>query len=110
MFDLKWSQSETRIAQRAFEQALNRELTTLIQETKKRINHVVSTPDELWQAEHWLMERRREIDTTHDYCYSLLPVVFAKLLRRRVLSDSDLNGLGPEKVDLIRRGLRSTEN
>ena len=109
MFDLKWSQSEKRIARRAFEQALNCELTELIQETKKRINQV-STPDELWEVAHWLTERRREIDTTYDYRYSVLPVVFAKLLRRRVLSDSDLNGLGQEKVDLIRRDLRSTEN
>jgi hypothetical protein len=103
MFDLKWSQSEKRIARRAFEQALDRELTALIQETKKRINQV-STPDELWEVEHWLTERRTEINKTYDYRYSVLPVVFAKLLRRRVLSDSDLNGLDPEKVDLIRRG------
>ena len=103
MFDLKWSQSEKRIARRAFEQALDRELTALIQETKKRVNQV-SAPDELWEVEHWLTERRREIDETYDYRYSVLPVVFAKLLRRRTLSGSDLNGLGPEKVDLIRRG------
>jgi hypothetical protein len=103
MFDLKWSQSEKRIARRAFEQALDRELTALIQETKKRVNQV-STADELWEVEHWLTERRREVDETYDYRYSVLPVVFAKLLRRRTLSDSDLNGLGREKVDLIRRG------
>jgi len=103
MFDLKWSQSEKRIARRAFEQALDRELTVLIQEAKKRVNQV-STPDELWGVEYWLTARRREIDATYDYRYSVLPVVFAKLLHRGTLSDSDLNGLGPQKVDLIRRG------
>jgi hypothetical protein len=103
MFDLKWSQSEKRVARRAFELALHRELTALIQETKERVNQM-STPGELWEVEHWLTERRREIDETYDYRYSVLPVVFAKLLRRRTLSDGDLKGLGPEKVNLIRRG------
>jgi hypothetical protein len=64
----------------------------------------VSTPGELWEVEHWLTELRTEINKTYDYRYSVLSVVFAKLLRRRVLSDSDLNGLGPDKVALIQRG------
>jgi hypothetical protein len=109
MFDLKWSQSEKRIARRVFEQALNRELTALIQEAKERINRVF-TPEELWEVEHWLTERRKEIDMTYDYRYSVLPVVFAKLLHRRVVSNSDLDGLGPEKIDLIRRGFKIYEN
>ena len=103
MFDLNWSRSEKRLARRVFEQALDRELTSLIQESKKRMNQV-STPDELWEMEHWLTEQRKEIDRTYDFHYSVLPVVFAKLLHRRVLSEGDLDGLESEKIDLIRRG------
>jgi len=103
MFDLNWSHSEKRIARNVFEQALDRELTALIQESKKRMIQV-STPDELWEMEQWLTERRKEIDRTYDFRYSVLPVVFARLLCRRVVSEDDLVGLGPEKIDLIRRG------
>jgi hypothetical protein len=101
MFDLRWSQSEKRIARRLFDQALDCELTALIQETKARINQV-STPDQLFKIQDWLTSRRREIGETYDYRYSVLPLVFAKLLHRRLLSEDDLHGLSPEKVQLIR--------
>lgn len=103
MFDLHWSQSEKKIARRAFEQALDCELTALIREAKERVNQV-STPDELWEVEAWLTKRRKEINETYEFRYSVLPLVFAKLMYRRLLSEDDLKGLGPEKVDLIRRG------
>jgi hypothetical protein len=53
--------------------------------------------------ESWLTERRREIDRRYDYRYSILPLVFAQLLRAGRLTEDDLHGLGQEKLDLIRR-------
>lgn len=102
MFDLRWSQFEKKIARRVFDQALDRELTALIQETKTRVNQV-SSPDQLWEIEEWLTNRRREVCETYDYRYSVLPLVFAKLLHRRLLSEDDLTGFDSEKVELIRR-------
>ena len=77
MFDLNWTASEKRIARRAFQTALDRELAALIEESKKRMNQV-STPEELWELEQWLSDRRKDIDETYDFRYSILPVVFAK--------------------------------
>jgi hypothetical protein len=34
----------------------------------------------MWEPERWLAERRREIDRTFDFRYSVLPIVFANLL------------------------------
>jgi hypothetical protein len=46
---------------------------------------------------------RREIDRRYDYRYSVLPLVFAHLLRDGRLTEDDLHGLGQGKLDLIRR-------
>ena len=103
MFDLNWTASEKKIARHAFQTALDRELAALIEESKKRMNQV-STPDELWAVEEWLSDRRKDIDKTYDFRYSILPVVFAKLLHRRTLSEVELAGLSSEKIELIQRG------
>jgi hypothetical protein len=57
----------------------------------------------LWNLEHWLTERRQEIDKRYDYRYSVLPLVFAQLLRDGRLTEDELHGLGQEKLDLTRR-------
>ena len=54
----------------------------------------------------WLTERREDINETYDYRYSVLPMVFAKLIYRKMLSEDELIGLGSEKIEEIRRGLR----
>jgi hypothetical protein len=109
VFDLNWTASEKKIARRAFETALDREFAALIEESKKRMNQV-STPEELWEFEQWLSERRKEIDKTYDFRYSILPVVFANLLHRRTLSDVELAGLSSEKIELIQRGFGINHN
>jgi hypothetical protein len=79
MHELQWSHAEKTVARRAFDLALSKEL------------------------ESWLTERRREIDRRYDYRYSILPLVFAQLLRDGRLTEDDLHGPGQEKLDLIRR-------
>jgi hypothetical protein len=82
---------------------LHRELGALIERTKQRASRI-STAEELWQMEHWLTECREDISATYDYRYSVLPLVFAKLLHKQVLTKNDLAGLSQEKIDLIRHG------
>jgi hypothetical protein len=103
--DLKWSHSEKVIAKRAFESARLRELDGVIRQAKQKANRV-SDPDQLWRLERWLTERREDINETYDFRYSVLPVVFAKLIYRQTLSEDELEGLGSEKIEEIRRGLR----
>jgi hypothetical protein len=105
MFDFKWSHSEKVIARRAFESARLRELDEVIRQAKRKADKI-SDPDQLWRLERWLTERREDINETYDYRYSVLPMVFAKLIYRKMLSEDELIGLGPEKIEEIRRGLR----
>ena len=102
MYELKWSHAEKTVARRAFDLALGKELAALLQEAKGRAARI-EEPSELWDLESWLTERRREIDRRYDYRYSILPLVFAQLLRDGRLTENDLHGLGQEKLDLIRR-------
>jgi len=102
MYEPKWSQSEKTVARRAFHMALDRELENVILEAKSRAAKI-DEPSELWDLESWLTKRRREIDKKYDYRYSVLPLVFAHLLREGRLTEDDLHGLGQEKLDFIRR-------
>ena len=102
MSELKWSHAEKKVPRRAFDLALGNELETLVLEAKDRAAKI-DQPSELWALEGWLTERRREIDRRYDYRYSILPLVFAHLLRDGRLTEDDLHGLGLEKLDLIRR-------
>jgi hypothetical protein len=106
MRDWKWSPAEKIVARRAFDLALNRELETVIREAKDRAERVREASD-LWEMEGWLAERRRLIDRTFDFRYSVLPLVFATLLRERRLSEDDLRGLAQEKLDAIRHMVRT---
>jgi hypothetical protein len=105
MRELHWSPQEKAIARQAFNFALGNELDGTIREAKDRMAKV-KEPSELWELEDWLGERRREIDNRYDYRYSVLPQVFATLIREGRLSLSDLEGIGEDKLDYIRSYLK----
>jgi hypothetical protein len=64
--DLTWSRSEKAIARKAFDAALGRELHEVIQEAKKMASQIKQSSD-LWDLEHYLTQRRKEIDHKYDY-------------------------------------------
>lgn len=97
----KWSQEEKAIAHKAFDKALKYQLDEVMQQTKNRAAGI-QRPAELWDLEAWLSGRRREIDKTFDFRYSVLPYVFAGLLKRGLIKESDLIGLKQEKLEAIR--------
>lgn len=103
--ELNWSPTEKALARRAFDRALEEEIQELIREAKEMAAKVEET-SELWNLEHWLTQRRLDIERKYDYRYSVLPFVFATLLKQGHLSEQDLLGLGVEKLELI-RGLAS---
>jgi hypothetical protein len=107
---MSWSQTEKAVARRAFNLALRRELDAVIQETKDRAGRI-EKPEELWDLERYLTQRRREIDDKYDYRYSVLLLVFARLICEGRLSASDLHGLDEDKLERIRHivnGARQT--
>jgi len=105
MQELNWSISEKAIARKAFNHALNAELQQLVREAQAKAA-AIKEPFELWKLESWLHERRIEIDRKYDYRYSVLPIVLAELLKQGRIAESDLQGLAPEKIELIRGASR----
>src|ERR1700726_113636 len=96
-----WSRSEKIIARKAFDAALGRELHEVIQKAKQMANEIQQSSD-LWDLEHYLTQRRKEIDRKYDYRYSRLTHVFGRLLHEKRLSEEELRGLREEKLNSIR--------
>ena len=96
-----WSRSEKVIARTAFDAALGRELHEVIQEAKKMASQIQQSSD-LWDLEHYLTQRRKEIDRKYDYRYSRLTQVFGRLLYEKRLGEEELGGLREDKLQRIR--------
>ena len=96
-----WSKSEKAIARTAFDAALGRELHEVIQEAKKMASQIQQSSD-LWDLEHYLTQRRKEIDRKYDYRYSQLTHVLGRLLYEKRLSEEELRGLREDKLKPIR--------
>jgi hypothetical protein len=96
-----WSRSEKTIARKAFDAALGREFHEVIQEAKKMASQIQQSSD-LWDLEHHLTQRRKEIDSKYDYRYSQLTQVFGRLLYEKRLREEELRGLREDKLKPIR--------
>ena len=105
MREWMWSPAEKAAARRAFDLALSRELGAVIREAGERAARITEA-SELWELEHWLGDQRRQIDRTFDYRYSVLPLVFASLIRNSRIAEGDLHGLNTDKLDAIRHMAR----
>jgi hypothetical protein len=96
-----WSKSERTIARTALDAALGRELHEVIQEVERMASEIQESSD-LWELEHYLSERRKQIDRKYDYRYSQLTRVLGRLLYENRLSEEDLRGLREDKMKSIR--------
>jgi Photoprotection regulator fluorescence recovery protein len=106
MRDLRWSPKEKAIARRALDRALHRELEAVIQEAR-RMAARIKAPDELWELERHLTQRRKEIDAKYEFKYSvLLLLVLADLVREGCINLDELHGLGEDKLRIIRSHAR----
>lgn len=56
-----WSGAEKAVARKVFEAALKRELQEVMQQTKRMASEI-KEPTEVWDIEHYLTKRRKEID------------------------------------------------
>ena len=62
----------------------------------------IQQSSDLWDLEHYLTERRKEIDCKYDYRYSQLTQVFGRLLYEKRLGEEELGGLRENKLKSIR--------
>jgi len=96
-----WSRPEKTVARKAFDAALGRELHEVIREAKKRASQIQQSSD-LWDLEHYLTQRRKEIDRKYDFRGSRLTDVLGKLLYEKRLREEELRGLREDKLEPIR--------
>jgi photoprotection regulator FRP-like protein len=96
-----WSKSEKAIARTAFDAALKRELQDVMRKTKQMANQI-REPADVWELEHCLTQRRKEIDRKYDYRYSHLTQVFGRLLYETRVSEEELRGFSEDKLKTIR--------
>ena len=73
----------------------------MIQEVKHKASQIKQSSD-LWDLEHYLTERRKEIDRKYDFRSSRLTDVLGRLLFENRLGEDDLRGLREEKMKAIR--------
>jgi len=73
----------------------------VIQQAKKMASQIQQSSD-LWDLEHYLTQRRKEIDRKYDYRYSQLTQVFGRLLYEKRLREEELRGLREDKLKPIR--------
>ena len=100
MIEFKWSPSEKKAARKAFDLALARELRAIRQETEDLLR---KSGDEssIWRLHDYLSGKRREVDQKYDFRYSVLLLVFSRLVSEGWLTVDDLSGIGAEKVEVI---------
>jgi len=95
-----WSRSEKAIARKVFDAALKRELQEVMQEAKQKANQM-KEPGDLW-LERYLTQRRKDIDRKYDFRLSRLTPMLGTLLRERRITETELRGLGEDRVKAIR--------
>ncbi len=102
MREFTWSATEKKAARAAFDLALARELKAARQEAEA-ILHGSSDDRALWRLHDYLSDKRREIDQKYDYRYSVLMLVFPRLVSEGWIKVDELAGIGAEKVDVINK-------
>ena len=101
MREIHWSAKEKAIARRALDRALRQELNATIHEAKQMATRI-KEPDELWELERHLTQRRKEIDAKYEYKYSVVLLVLADLVREGRVSLDELQGLAEDKLRCVR--------
>ncbi len=100
--DVKWSQSEKKIARAAYDDAVAAALARIMTELKRRAE-AAKEPSDMWEIEDYLRDGRRNIDAMFTYSYSKLPDVFAYAIHMGYLREAQLAGLADDKLSIIQR-------
>ncbi|MGH9433827.1 MAG: hypothetical protein ACRD3T_20040 [Terriglobia bacterium] len=102
MDDFNWSKSEKAAARRAFDTAYQRECSAIRAKLKTMIESA-SDSSGIWRIHDYLSEQRDQTDKKYDYRYSVLILVFARLLNEGWVVEGDLLGIGEDKIERIKQ-------
>ena len=101
MMEQSWSKKEKAIARRAFEGAYEKECKDLIRQIQMRASEA-KEPSNIWRLHDFLTKRIKEIENKYDYRYSMLNLVFARLMQEGWLTVDEIEGLSEDKISKIR--------
>lgn len=101
MNEITWTPAEKKAARRAFDAAYERECRAIAEKLRRMIEDE-SDPRSIWRIHDYLSEQRRETDEKYDYRYSVLILVFSRLLKEGWLTEADLSDLHEDKIERIR--------
>jgi hypothetical protein len=96
-----WTRSEKTMARAVFDGALKRELLEVMQEAKQKVNQI-KEPSDMWELEHYLTLRRKDIDRRYDSRSSRLTHVLGRLLSERRINEQELRGIREDRMKTIR--------
>jgi len=103
MEHMTWSNTEKKIARRAFDTALSREEAALLADFKTRAA-AAATLDDMWAVLTYLKEQDVYMSRKYEFRYSVLISLFVLLRFEGWLEEADLAGLRDDKLTLIRDG------
>jgi Photoprotection regulator fluorescence recovery protein len=98
--EIEWSETEQKVARRAFDRAYENEINTLVRVVREQTQAMSSSQD-VWHLHDLLSSKRHELDGKYDYRYPGLIWVFAELVRDGWIQLTDLEGLDPGKLTKI---------
>ncbi|MBM3712917.1 MAG: hypothetical protein FJW56_05725 [Actinobacteria bacterium] len=99
--NFNWSPQEKKISRAAFDKAYQVEMNKI----KNELERMLSNLDDLqkiWSIHNYLTKKRNELDKKFDYRYSVLIIVFGRLLSEGVITEKDLKGLSEDKLEAIK--------
>ncbi len=102
MNDLKWSNGDKQIARQAFKKAYDAECVELLAKVREMADQA-REPGDLWQIHDFLDRERRQIGEKYDYRYSVLVLVFVRLVAEDRLTLNDHEGLSEDILSEIQR-------
>lgn len=101
MLEFKWSHSQKKAARAGFDLALDRGLTAIRRETEAPLQKSTDHSS-IWRVHDYLSAKRSEVTEKYDFRYSVLILVFSRLVAEGWLTLEDLSGIGAEKIEVIR--------
>ena len=78
-----------------------RKCEAVLTKLKERIA-TADKPADIWLIHDFLTEKIKKIEDKYDYRYSMLILVFARLLKEGWLQEPDLHGIANDKIEKIK--------
>ena len=100
--EYKWTQREKTIARRVYDRAYEKECTNIYNNVKAMLSQL-KDPREIWKIEDYLDGERTKVNGKYDYRYSVLVMVFGRLMKDGLIDEADLYGLDQDKIEQIKR-------